>query len=220
MGSNVIFDTPYLDRYLRFGWYLYIIMLLLLRDASLMFGPDSVVHMDDWDYPFYDRWLDVTCFSDLSHIWCPTRAYSVSDEIYRSSWNCMLISTYEVHTKTRTCSLFIMIPWWSLSWATQPAFNFQHLNVVILLLRDMSLLMRRSDSVLDLDYGDQILDDGWFHVIQSPTYHISDAILWHIFVSIEICRSSWSCMLISTNEIRTKMMTYLLSYHDPLVEPL
>ncbi|KAL6324442.1 hypothetical protein AAG906_013046 [Vitis piasezkii] len=35
-----------------------------------------------------------------------------------------------------------------------------------------------------------------------------------------ICRSSWSCMLISTYEIHAEMMTYLLSYHDPLVEPL
>ena len=37
---------------------------------------------------------------------------------------------------------------------------FRHLDVVILLIRDTSLLMRRSDSIVDLDYGDQILDDG------------------------------------------------------------
>ena len=52
------------------------------------------------------------------------------------------------------------------------------------------------------------------------TYHTSDAILGHIFVSIEIYRSSWSCMLISTYEVHTKMMTYLLSYHDLPGEPL
>ena len=51
------------------------------------------------------------------------------------------------------------------------------------------------------------------------TYHTYDAILGHIFVSIEIYRSSWSCMIISTNEIHVEMMTFLLSYHDPLVEP-
>ena len=120
MRSDVIFDSPYLDRCLRFGWYLDIIMLLLLGDVSLMFGPDSVVHMDDRDYPFDDRWLDVTCFFDLSHIWCPIGVYSISDEIYRSSWSCMLISTYEVYTEKRTCSLYYHIPQWSLSWATQP----------------------------------------------------------------------------------------------------
>ena len=97
---------------------------------------------------------------------------------------------------------------------------FQHLNVVILLIRDTSLLMRESDSIVDLDNEDQIFDDGWFHVIQFPTYHISDAILGHISVLVEICRFSWSCMLISTYEICAEMMTYLLSYPDPLVEPL
>ena len=53
-----------------------------------------------------------------------------------------------------------------------------------------------------------------------PIYHTSDAILGHISLSIEICRSSWSCMIISTYEIHIEKMTCLLSYHDPLVEPL
>ena len=51
-------------------------------------------------------------------------------------------------------------------------------------------------------------------------YHTYDAVLGHIFISIEIYRSSWSCMIISTYEIHTDTMTYLLSYHDPLMEPL
>ena len=50
-------------------------------------------------------------------------------------------------------------------------------------------------------------------------YHTSDFILGHIFLLKEIHRSSWSCMIISIYEIYTEMMTYLLSYHDPLVEP-
>ena len=62
-----------------------------------------------------------------------------------------------------------------------------------------------------------IIDD--LRLSNFSTYHTSDAILGHIFVSIEIYKSSWSCMLISTYEVHTKMMTYLLSYHDPLVEP-
>ena len=52
------------------------------------------------------------------------------------------------------------------------------------------------------------------------TYHTSDAILGHIFVLVEIYRSSWSYMIISTYEIHIETMTCLLSYHDPLVEPL
>ena len=51
-------------------------------------------------------------------------------------------------------------------------------------------------------------------------YHKSDAILGHISLSVEICISSWNCMIISTYEIHTKTMTCFLSYHDPLVEPL
>ena len=50
MVSDVIFDSPYSDKYLRIGWYLDIIMLLLLGDVSLIFGSDSIVDMDDWDY--------------------------------------------------------------------------------------------------------------------------------------------------------------------------
>ena len=54
MGSDVVFDSPYLDMYLRLGWYLDIIILLLLGEPSLMFGPNSVVDMDDWDHAFDD----------------------------------------------------------------------------------------------------------------------------------------------------------------------
>ena len=53
-----------------------------------------------------------------------------------------------------------------------------------------------------------------------PIYHTSDVILGHISLSVEIYRSSWSCMIISTYEICTETMTYLLSYHDSSVESL
>ena len=43
MRSYVVFDSLYLDRYLRSGWYLDIVMLLLLGVASLMFKSDSAV---------------------------------------------------------------------------------------------------------------------------------------------------------------------------------
>ena len=43
MGPDVIFDSLYLDRCLRFSWYLDIVMPLLLGVASLMFRSDSVV---------------------------------------------------------------------------------------------------------------------------------------------------------------------------------
>ena len=45
-------------------------------------------------------------------------------------------------------------------------------------------------------------------------YHTSDAILGHISLSAEICRSSWSHMILITHEIHVETMTCLLSYHD------
>ena len=51
-------------------------------------------------------------------------------------------------------------------------------------------------------------------------YHTSDAILGHISILVEICRSPLICMIIPTYEIHAETMTCLLSYHDPLVEPL
>ena len=47
-------------------------------------------------------------FSGLSYVRCHIRAYSVLDEIYRSSWSCMLISIYELWTwMTRTTQLTV-----------------------------------------------------------------------------------------------------------------
>ena len=43
MRSDVVFDSLYLDRCLRSGWYLDIIMLLLLGVVYLMFRSDSAV---------------------------------------------------------------------------------------------------------------------------------------------------------------------------------
>ena len=49
-------------------------------------------------------------------------------------------------------------------------------------------------------------------------YHTSDAILGHISVLVEICRSSLICMIISTCEIHTETMTCFLFYDDSLME--
>ena len=77
----------------------------LPRYAYSMFVSDSVMDLDDRDHTFDDGWFDITYFSGISHIWCHTRAYSVSDEIYGPSWSCMVIITYWMHTETLTCSL-------------------------------------------------------------------------------------------------------------------
>ena len=83
MGSDVILDNPYLDRCLRFGWYLDVIMLFLLGDASLIFRFVSVVGLDDqdcifdlliaihdWLIPLYDMHAIILClFTNLCFPW-------------------------------------------------------------------------------------------------------------------------------------------------------
>ena len=75
MGSDVVFDSLYLDRCLRSGWHLDIVMLLLLGVASLMCRTDSVVFglLGSW------VWLWLTwchLIFDLSYLWCHTRGIS------------------------------------------------------------------------------------------------------------------------------------------------
>ena len=52
MGFNVFFDSIYLDRCLRLGRYLDIIMWLFLGDALLAFDPFLVTILDDLRLPF------------------------------------------------------------------------------------------------------------------------------------------------------------------------
>ena len=106
----------------------------------------------------------------------------------------------------RDNGVFVILSW-SLSGAplepSNQAHIFRHLYVIMLLiLGNISLTFG-----FDLDYRDHTFDDGWFHVTPFPTYHISDAILGHISISIEIYRFSWSCMLVPTYEIRIETMT-------------
>ena len=41
-----------------------------------------------------------------------------------------------------------------------------------------------------------------------PIYHTSDAILGHISLSVEICRSSWSHMIFITHEMHVELIAY------------
>ena len=103
-------------------------------------------------------------------------------------------------------NVFVFLSW-SLNGASLEPSNqariFRHLYVIMLLIPgDVFLTFGFA-----LDYGDRTFDNGWFHVTRFSTYHTSDAILGHIFVSIEIYISSWSCMLIPTYEIHIETMT-------------
>ena len=110
-------------------------------------------------------------FFDLSYVRCHTGAYPVLDEIYRSSWSCMLISTYEVHTETMTLQ-------WSLTGTIQLGLHLSALRCHHASFRDTSLdlWVRLWTWMTEIMY--LTMDD-----LMSPdfsTYHTFDAILGHI----------------------------------------
>ena len=77
MRSDVVFDSLYLDRCLRSGWHLDIVMLLLLGVAFLMCRTDSIVFglPGSW----VRRWLTwCHLIFDLSYLWCHIAAYPIS----------------------------------------------------------------------------------------------------------------------------------------------
>ena len=152
MELDVVFNSPYLDKCLRFGWYLDIIMLPLLGDTSLTFGPNSVVDVDDWDCIFDDGWPDVVWFFDLPYILCHTRAYSLSIEIYRSSWSCMFIPTYKIHVKTMIylLSYYDLLGESLLSHSVRPIL-FRCLDVIMLLILGDASLICWPDSTAEMD---------------------------------------------------------------------
>ena len=49
-------------------------------------------------------WWMISCHSIfvLPYIWCHTGAYSISGEIYESSWSRTIVSIYEIHTEAMT----------------------------------------------------------------------------------------------------------------------
>ena len=105
MGSGVVFSGLYLDRWLRSGWYLDIVMLLLLGVASLMCRSDSVVFglPGSWVW----RWL-TWCHLFFWHIvplGATLRHIPFHSEVCGSSQICMIIITYCMLTETWTWSL-------------------------------------------------------------------------------------------------------------------
>ena len=51
-----------------------------------------------------------------------------------------------------------------------------------------------------------MMDDLWLS--DFPTYHTFDAILGHIYLLVEICRSSWSHMILITHEMYVELIVY------------
>ena len=64
------------------------------------------------------------------------------------------------------------------------------------------------DSIVDLDDWDYTFDDGWFEVIRFFDLPYTYAILEYISLSIEICRSSWSHMILTTHGMHDELIVY------------
>ena len=216
MGSDVVFDSPYLDRYLKFGWYLDIILLLLLGDTSLMFGPDSVVDMDDWDCTFDDGWSDVVRFFDLPYVRCHTGAY------FRSDWDLQVFMELHAYPHLRDTrrddDLFIILSWYPSGASLEP-FNqthtFRHLDVImILLLEYVSLIYW-----VQFSYGRGWLGLPiwwwmiWGHPIFRPIPHLIP--YWGIFsLRLRFIDLHWFCMIILNYEIHVRLM---ICFHFVLI---
>ncbi|RVW34371.1 hypothetical protein CK203_092145 [Vitis vinifera] len=83
----------------------------------------------------------------------PYWAYFCFDEIYGSSWSCMLIPTYEIH-------IDMMFPPWSLSGVTQLGLHFTTPQCHHAFLPGDAPLIYGSNSVVHVDDLDRAFDDG------------------------------------------------------------
>ena len=132
---------------------------------------------------------------------------SLSVEIYRSSWSCMIISTYEIHIKLMNS--FILR--WFLSGASFRPFSqthtFLYLNVfMFLLLRDVFWYVDSIQLWTWITRITHLVMDDLVPSYFSTYHHTSDAILGHISVLVEICRSPLIRMIIPIYEIHVELM--------------
>ena len=207
MGSDVVFDNLYLDKCLRFGWCLDIIMLLLLGVASLMCRSDSIV----FELPRSRVWWEmIPCHPifDLPYIRCQTGAYFVSGEIHGSSWICTFIITYWIHTETLTCSLLFhhtsVGPLW-IHLAKSSRLGIGLLSCFIFWDTSLGCV----DLIWITEITCSMIDDSRLPDLR-PIIHLM-LYLGHISVMDEIYRSWWSWTLIPICKMCTETTIYSLS---------
>ena len=172
MGSDVIFDSPYLDRYLRFGWYMDIIMLLILGDASLTFGPDlsgfgwlrlHIWWWMIWGYPIFRSTIHLCHIGAYFPFGWVLLIFMESHDPHHS-WDAWRVDS--------TLLSYHDPPSWVFFGPSRSTHIFRHLDIIMLLLsRDVSLMFR-FDSAMDLGNGNHTFDDGWFDVVHFSAYSI------------------------------------------------
>ena len=186
MRSNVVFGSLYLDRWLKSGWYLDIVMLLLLGVAPLMCRTDSVVFglPGSWVW----RWLT----------WCHLIFFT-----YHTSGATLQHIPFhlEVHGSSQTCTI---ITYWMLTetWTWSLPYRASEIHPARSAL--LYTWMPSCLSIWEVHLGYVCMIQLWiqttivtcsmtndFMTLVLLTCHTSDAILGHISVSDEIYGSSW-----------------------------
>ena len=166
MGSDVVFSSLYLDRWLRSGWYLDIVMLLLLGVASLMCRSDSVVFglPGSWVW----RWL-TRCHLFFWPIIPPVPHCSISHFIWRfMDPHGLARSSLTGCSPRRGHDRYLMEPLRS----TQPSPHFSTLGCHHASPSGRSSWIYVHDSVMDDQY--YMFDDRWLHVMMffRPVAHL------------------------------------------------
>ena len=169
--------------------HLYVIVLLIPRDVSLTWVWFGLQRSHIW-------WWMISCHPifDLPYIWCHTRAYSVSNEIHWSSWSRMIVSIYEIHIETRTCSIFyhdppvepflshlVRLAFFGIQMSSCfPFWGTPFLSVSLIQL--WMWMTRTAHSMMDdlrpFDFFD--LSHTWFHTRQYSLFG------WDLYISIDL----------------------------------
>ena len=169
MGSDVVFSSLYLDRWLRSGWYLDIVMLLLLGVASLMCRSDSVVFGLPGSWVWW--WL----------IWCHLFFWPIIPLVPHWGISHFISRFMDPHRSARSLSL----AGYSLRcghgrYPTEPLRSIQLVSHFSTLGCHHASPFGRSswicvhDSVMDSDDQYYMFDDRWLHVMLffGPVAHL------------------------------------------------
>ena len=186
MGSDVVFSSLYLGRWLRSGWYLDIVMLLLLGVASLMCRTNSVVFelLGSWVW----RWLT----------WRHLIFWPIVPLVPHCGTSHFIQRFVDPHIFARSLSLTgCSLRRGHDRYLTEPPRSIQLVSYFSTLRCHHASPSGRSswmyvhDSVMDSDDQYYMFDDRWLHVMLffGPVAHLMP--YWGIFsVSDEIYGSS------------------------------
>ena len=137
-------------------------------------------------------WVLIIGYLDLAslHFYHPITLAYITSRVLRPPWG------HEIRCRLRQPPLGQVFEIWSI-------FGYHHASS-----SRRHFLTFGPDSVVDLDDWDYTFDYGWFEVIQFSDLPYTYAILGHISLSIEIYKSSWSHMILTTHGMHDELIVY------------